>query len=519
MLGALCLATSFALFSPGPASAYTPPPCGPNAKPASAYPFPADPDKGYPARQPAYTYNDCLWGYVLNRNNALTNQAGIDANNAYYSANFAMPPHSKIILHGRFPHARFYSFTTYGTVDGTAGVATSWMFDHEIKPDPGSQNPFQPGVRRDVRRRNFTLTISSEVKPNNPEPNTLYAGAEGETDQVQDVNVTMRIYVPDRLYLPVTPTSNLMGGVAPPSHTIVLANGKTYTGKAMCKVVDSDPGALSGPTFFSSGIPNGLYRTLRDLGPVGHPATRVPEWQKYYNATQILKPLFQQTPFAFLIPKFYNENPAEAFFPSPANTYLIAYIDRRLGPATGGHNVFVMHFKLPTTPKTYCGNPGPNDNGTVQVRYESLCVYTSPAIATNLQVFGKCLSDQTMLPDRSQMVTLVLSTPADRPNNAITRCGVGWQELSTYGDKFRDNRQEQAARRPRRSPWRPTRSRHRPVPVRGGHPPATAKHQLQASVWEHPYHAVIKPFLGPYYPGGTYMTARQFDRTHPCNAS
>jgi hypothetical protein len=199
-----------------------------------------------------------------------------------------MPAHSKIILHGQFPHARFYSFTTYGTVDGTVGVATSWIFDYAINPDSGSQNPFEPGVRRDVRRRNFTLTLSSEVKPNNPAPNTLYAGAEGETDQVQDVNVTMRIYLPDRLYLPVTPTSNLMGGVAPPTHAIVLASGKSYTGRAMCKVVDSDPGALSGPTFFSSGIPNILYRTLRDLSPVGHPATRVPEWQKYYNATQML---------------------------------------------------------------------------------------------------------------------------------------------------------------------------------------------------------------------------------------
>ena len=95
-----------------------------------------------------------------------------------------------------------------------------------------------------------------------------------------------------------------------------------------------------------------------------------------------------------------------------------------------------MHFKLPTTPKTYYGNPGPNDNGTVQVRYESLCVYTSPAIATNLQLFGRCLNDQTMLPDRSHMVTLVLSTRADRPKNAIPRCGVGWQELSAYGDNF-----------------------------------------------------------------------------------
>jgi len=209
-----------------------------------------------------------------------------------------MPPHSTIILHGQFPHSRFYSFTTYGTVNGVVGIATNWIFDYQINPDPGSQNPFQPGVRRDVRKRNFTLTISSEVKPNNPAPNTLYAGGAGQTDQVQQVNVTVRFYLPDRLYLPVTPTSNIMGGVAPPTHTIVLANGKTYTGQAMCNAVHSTPGSLNGSTFYSSGLPNRLYAFLRPLGPVGHPATRVPEWQRYYNQTQILKPLFQNTPFA-----------------------------------------------------------------------------------------------------------------------------------------------------------------------------------------------------------------------------
>ena len=209
VLATVYLTLSFA----GRAGAYTPSRADRTPTPASVCPFPAHPDKGYPPGQPAYTYNDCLWGYILNPNNALTNQTGIDANNAYFTANFAMPPHSKIILHGQFPHSRFYSFTTYGTVNGTVGVATSWIFDYQINPDPGSQNPFQPGVRRDVRNRNFTLTISSEVKPANPAPNTLYAGAAGQTDQVQQINVTLRYYLPDRLYLPVTPTSNLMGGV------------------------------------------------------------------------------------------------------------------------------------------------------------------------------------------------------------------------------------------------------------------------------------------------------------------
>ena len=519
MMGALCLAATLPLASAGPAGAYTPPPCGPDATPVSVCPFPAHPDNGYPPGQPAYTFNDCLWGYVLNPNNALTNQTGIDANNAYYTANFTMPPHSKIILRGQFPHTRFYSFTTYGTVNGTVGIATSWIFDYQINSDPGSQNPFRPGVRRDVTNRKFTLTISSEVKPSHPAPNTLYAGAAGQTDQPQRINVTLRYYLPDRLYLPVTPTSNLMGGVPPPTHTLVLANGTTYTGDAMCKAVDSTPGSLNGSTFYTSGVPNALYALLRPLGPLGHPATPVPEWQRYYNQTQILKPLFQNTRFAFLIPFFYNEKPAQSFFPNPANTYIFTAIDRRLGPGPGGHNVFVMHFKIPTTPKTYLGNPGPNDNGTVHARYMSLCTYTSPAIATNIQQFEKCLNDQTMLPNKNRMVTIVLSLAQDRPKNATARCGVAWQELSPYGNNFGIIGHSKHLVNPGVLPGGRLGKGTDPylygVVIRQQLPSPSFK-QAFANI---PTNKVIKQFLGPYYPGGTYMTAQQFDRTHPCNGS
>ena len=515
MLGAACLALS----SAGPSSAYTPVPCGPDAKPASVCPFPDDPDKGYPQGQPAYTSNDCLWGYVLNPNNALTNQTGIDANNAYFTANFALPPHSNIILRGQYPHARFYSFTTYGTVNGTVGVATSWIFDYEINPDPGSQNPFQPGVRRDVKTRNFTMRISSEVKPENPAPNTLYAGAAGQTDQVQNVNVTMRFYLPDRLYLPVSPTSNLTGGVAPPSHTIVLADGTTHTGDAMCEAVDSTPGALNGASFFSSGVPDALYARLRPLGPPGHPATPVPEWQRYYNETQILKPLFQHTRFASLIPLFYNENPTESFFPNPANTYIFTSVDRRLGPARGGHNVFVMRFKIPTTPETYLGNPGPNDNGAVEARYESLCTYTAPAVATNIQQFEKCLNDETMLPDSNRMVTTVLSLAQDRPKHARARCGVAWQKLSRYGNNFGIRGHSKKLVDPGVLPGgrlgKGTDRYLYGVVIRQ----QLASANFQQAFDKIPTNSKIESFLGPYYPGGTYMTARQFDRMHPCNGS
>ena len=359
------------------------------------------------------------------------------------------------------------------------------------------------------------MTISSEAKTDNPAPNTLYAGAAGQTDQVQDVNVTMRFYLPDRLYLPVSPTSNVMGGVAPPTHTIVLADGKTYTGNAMCKRPGSSPRVPQQRQFLLVGCPQRPRREPAPLGPLGHPATRVPDSQRYYNQTQILKPLFQHTRFAFLIPFFYNETPAVSFFPNPANTYIIAPVDRRLGPASGGHNVFVMHFKIPTTPETYLGNRGPNDNDTVEARYMSLCTYTSPAIARNIQQFEKCLNDQTMLPDPNRMVTIVLSTAQDRPNARESARRRAWQKLSRYGNNS-GGRPKQESLTPAFSPaagWGkpPTRT------CTGWSSASSCQTPTSRSHLNIPTNSVIKSFLGPYYPGGTYMTSRRFDRRHPCN--
>jgi hypothetical protein len=181
--------------------------------------------------------------------------------------------------------------------------------------------------------------------------------------------------------------------------------------------------------------------------------------------------------------------------------------------------VFVIHFKIPTTPKTYLANPGSNDNGTVQARYESLCTYTSSAVATNIQQFEKCLNDQTMLPDRNRMVTVVLSTAQDRPKHARARCGVAWQELSRYGNNFgivgKSKRLVDPGVLPGGRLGVGTDPYLYSVVIRQQLPNANFKR----SVVNIPTNRIIKPFLGPYYPGARYMTARQFDRTHPCNGS
>ena len=115
------------------------------------------------------------------------------------------------------------------------------------------------------------------------------------------------------------------------------------------------------------------------------------------------------------------------------------------------------------------------------------------------------------------MATIVLSLAQDRPSNATARCGVAWQQLSPYGNNFGIVGKSKQLVDPGVLPGGQVGAGTDPylygVVIRQQLPSVNFKRSF-ANV---PTNAVIKPFLGPYYPGGSYMTARQFDRTHPCN--
>jgi hypothetical protein len=49
--------------------------------------------------------------------------------------------------------------------------------------------------------------------------------------------------------------------------------------------------------------------------------------------------------------------PALTLYPTRDAAYITAYVDRRFGPAPGGHNVVVMTGQMPTTPATQSGDP------------------------------------------------------------------------------------------------------------------------------------------------------------------
>src|SRR4029079_11360346 len=95
-----------------------------------------------------------------------------------------LPPGGELVLHGRYPHARYMSFNAYNAqvqpVDGLADVT--------IAPDPGSTNPFLAGADRTAAARDYTLRIVQGPAPAVRAPNTLYMDAPW---------IMHRVYAPD----------------------------------------------------------------------------------------------------------------------------------------------------------------------------------------------------------------------------------------------------------------------------------------------------------------------------------
>ncbi len=417
-----------------------------------------------------------MWGYVLN-----PHECASEAERALMPTTRITPRTSR--CRRIAPSSSTASSHTRGsTASRRTGPSTEWL----VSPPTGSSTTRSTptrvrrtrlpsrGVRRDVRKRNFTLTISSEVKPNDPAPTRWGWGAQGRPIRCSRSTSPLRFYLPDRLYLPVTPDEQHHGwsGATDPHHRS-QRTGRPTPAKPCATPCTPPPGPSTGLSC-SPRSPQPPVPFLRPLGPVGHPARRVPDSRLIFNQTQILKPLFQNTSFAFLIPYFYNETPSQSFFPQPGE-HVHPPVHRPPARACPrwAQRVRRCHFKIPTTPGDVCvAIPDPNSNGTVKARYESLWqerlardCYEHPAV----REVSERRDDAA---DRNGWSRSCSALAQDRPKDATARCGVAWQKLSPYGNNFGVRTGHgQAPRRPWRASRRPAGEGHRPVPVRGSHPP------------------------------------------------
>jgi hypothetical protein len=449
----------------------------------------------------------CFWGQPssnvgpineLNYPVAGTNVLAVDTDVVYYYTRFHLPAGANITLHGQFPHSRFFSLTTYVTKGEESGLPSTSIYDSQINPDAGSVNPFRPGESRKARNRSYTLTISGQPQPASPAPNTLYAGLEGKTGETQQVEMIMRIYRPDK-------NLEANAGVPAPSPTVNLENGETFSEEAAaCSAVSDESGITALPLSVVKAPTPAAYVQLRDLAPAPHPAVNPVDWERFRNLPYLEKPFFTgggepYEKLAGTLPTTIQSG----LYATPSNAYLIAYADRTIGPNTEGHNILVIHAKMPTHPETYDKNKVNDQTADTQVRYWSVCTAGGVEKPADFATNSACLFDQEVPTNSNGEYTVVVSLSQDRPKNAKPGCGVAWLDWGTGGD---DLEGEYAA------------------DSRPSLDTLVMRNQLSNPAFAQSIEKAVTPgsekeVMGAYYPTSTYMTTQEFEARRCFSAS
>ena len=372
-----------------------------------------------------------------------------------------MPFGTKVLIHGQFPHARFFGIQTsppfdpytyyQGIGSGAVGVAEVPLVDADIRPDPGSSNPFAAGADRSTTRRSYTVTLTMAAgnaerldpvlgNPYQREAGNTRAGSGIEYGGPWACDPAYRplgkgngCFVPGsvwlRYYLPDS-SAGALAGVPLPKVTYQLPDGRQ---------------------FFIAVDMNAFTSSLNKSGPVPQqtakrniPASQGPAvgWHKEDG---VLRELFQ----SLTAPRFRAQSgPASAAYvraedkgvnshgqnlpgiggltsAATENNY-DSYLDRTLTLPAG--DVAVITGTLPTTPRTLGGEPAME---TGQARYWSITAYAAPTFdqLTGHGIAGQAISslaDENITTDRHGRYILAYSRPDDRPANASPANGVTW---------------------------------------------------------------------------------------------
>jgi hypothetical protein len=386
----------------------------------------------------------CAW--LLEVDPALVNVLYPDEAAHYWVLAMPLLPGESLVIHGQYPHSRYFSFTSYDPLLRSA----DGLHDTQIAPDPGSTNPFVVGASRGADRRSYTVHVVSGSRPAEPAANTLYTGsADGSRTNPLLATVIYRNYRQDR-------GLGDDGGVGLPSVTLHTAVGN-----------------LPIPTCAYPGVPgNTLNDEVADatltapLPPLlGSPT---PVWRKFYNLPTsvgyaLTTPLTGDLIGNLLAPLTMRTSQG-GFADNPDNTYIATELSSSLG------QVAVITARMPTFPPTYDGEPTMADG---QLRYWSMC---SEEFATT-RYYGCVTDDEVPLgPDRT--FTVMVSTADRRPANATTACGIAWLPAGPAPDTV--------------------------MIERNMLPRASFTQSIQAA-----RHGSERADLGPYYPQTRYLTTRQ----------
>lgn len=284
----------------------------------------------------------CAWPVAASI--TTSNVLGPDSNAAYWLEPFVVQSNLRIIVSGRFPDARYASFTVYDSATHafTRNGVYSALADYQIAPEPGSVNPWQ---KQAPPGGHFTVTLRADIAPH--EANTLPLAPAGTATGRHG-------YIVYRVYLPA-------GGdvAAKPLPTLAFQQGSVSRTLLAC----THPSALQALIPASGTTPTATPRVGGRAAPTPSPTPRL---------AAAIKQL-----------QFSRPNPQAAanIFPDGDDAPLVAIL---LPP--GPADVVVVTAKAPRVPSG--SHPVPWPAPGEDLRYWSLCVFVGtvelPLVANRL---------------------------------------------------------------------------------------------------------------------------------------
>jgi hypothetical protein len=375
-----------------------------------------------PARAVIVTPN-CAWETKLDPNT--TNVAFPDQFANYFTMIWPLAGTSSLTIKGRYPHARYTSFTTYTSQT----QAVDGVNDLHIMPRDGNpaDNPFLPGNRRNTEGpvRDYQVEVINGQRPAGEQFNTVYT-----TDTNGSHSNRAFYIVIYRTYRPDIGLDN-GGGELLPTVTVNPTAGPSFD------LPSSGCTTLPDPNLGFNGIlTNTTLPTVLPGQADCYPGLNPPAWHKYTNAaTAEIQGTYNQclmdnNPQQSITPVTDTTIPAGGFLENLDNKYISTILNvDAFGP------VLVVVSRVPTTPNTYqqAGtNHGANFMPTKprQLRYWSMC--SNEGLST--RYYGCVMDDGLARLDSSGDYCLVVSRTADRPLNADTAHKVNWLPFGVLHD-------------------------------------------------------------------------------------
>ncbi|MDE5414255.1 hypothetical protein [Alkalihalobacterium chitinilyticum] len=322
-----------------------------------------------------------------------------DHNASYYTFPYEVDPKTEIVIRGRYPYARYFTFNiasipSHRLVDSVVG--------RELIPDPGSTNPFMPGANWDATNRNYTLRIRFTAPPegsNHFVPgagnNVIYAGTFKNGEPNRFGMIVLRIYVPSIGY-------DKTGGVDLPFITYSSEKDKGH--RTHCNFESS--------SLYSAELQNTNQQNNNQQNQMDFDDFINLNYFANSNKRNNIKMDFRQG-YDLTWKRF-----APRFLQPEGNTVytLSNLIDR------DPDKLLFIRWKAPTFPDTYrnFGIVGDED-----MQYWSMSFITPIGLAGLYTI-----SDYQTIIDKSGYVNLVISFGASRPSSVTPENGFTWIDAS-----------------------------------------------------------------------------------------